>query len=310
MADRPKSGAFGVPVAERPNVNVNRPAKMDQAYRWLDDGEPNSGESPNSPGARALTTDYNDCISDPMAVQPNSSGTVYLTWEVGDATKLYVQFDTSPEKAPASPDSDGANVEDDTSWTATRTEGTPDSSGISLSKRLTLEFDADSAEYEAGDEVLVGELAAANFNSTADQAIVFNPSLPPLFYLTRIEVDGESVALSAAVGGVYAAASKTTALTDSTETYADLDGTSGHTKELNGLDTGATYTPATLPQVFLSLTTAQGSAATARVRVYAAPVVMRLETHLDLPDVSRVRLRAKKDAGSSSKLRATFLGGR
>ena len=116
-------------------------------------------------------------------------------------------------------------------------------------------------------DILLGTLIGANMNSTADQAI-------PLVYLPsgvswqarRITVRNASVSLTTAAGGIYTAASKGgTALVAAAQAYAAL------TAPAKCLDlTFATNitNPATLTQLYLSLTTAQGVAATADVYVY------------------------------------------
>lgn len=114
---------------------------------------------------------------------------------------------------------------------------------------------------------LLGRLLSANFNSTSDQAIaLFNP-LNQRFRVTKITVENTSVdGMSTAVGGIYNATSKGgTALVAASQAYTGL--TNANTAlDLtlavpNAIQTGTT-------NLYLSLTTAQGAAATADIYVF------------------------------------------
>lgn len=111
---------------------------------------------------------------------------------------------------------------------------------------------------------LIGVKLSANLNSTADQAIVTRAAS---YIIRRIIVANASGSLSLAAGGVYDAASKAgNALVAATQLYAAL---TGATKSLDltlaAPALGALQSAATL---YLSLTTAQGTAMTADVYIY------------------------------------------
>lgn len=127
-----------------------------------------------------------------------------------------------------------------------------------------------------------GWLYGANMNSTADQAIPI--SVPSATYvLDSIWVSNPSISLTTAVGGFYTAASKggvtvvanTQAYSTLTTNAANTTGnafavtlaTAGQTTAFQG-PTGTSA----IKTLYLSLTTAQGAAATADVRVYCVPL--------------------------------------
>lgn len=119
-------------------------------------------------------------------------------------------------------------------------------------------------------------LSAANFNSTADQAIAI--TLPTGFTRYRIGsvfVSNPSTSLTTAAGGFYTAASKGgIAFVIAGTTYSTLTnntaGTNGSMALLTVVNQNtAFYNSATL---YLSLTTAQGSAATADVTLQIIPL--------------------------------------
>lgn len=127
-----------------------------------------------------------------------------------------------------------------------------------------------------------GSLLAANFNSSADQAIYI--SVPSATYaIDSIAISNPSVSLDTAVGGFYTAASKGgVAVVANTQAYSTLTtndanttgnymtatlATAGSTTMFNG------YAQANqISVLYLSLTTPQGAAATADVRVYCRPL--------------------------------------
>lgn len=111
--------------------------------------------------------------------------------------------------------------------------------------------------------VLLGQLLGANFNSAADQAIVMTGNL---YIVRRIIVTSASLSLTTAAGGIYTGAAKTgTVLVAAAQAYAALTA-AGKFLDLTlaaivGTDRFAAA------QLLLSLTTAQGAAATADVFV-------------------------------------------
>jgi hypothetical protein len=112
---------------------------------------------------------------------------------------------------------------------------------------------------------VLGSLRAANFNSTADQAIAIVGSVTA-YQITSVVVTNCSTSLTLAAGGVYPATSKGgTAIVAATQVYTALTGTT----VLLGLTVAATplVTRYTAANVYLSLTTAQGGAATCDVYV-------------------------------------------
>lgn len=109
----------------------------------------------------------------------------------------------------------------------------------------------------------IGRLLAANFNSTADQAI---PLLPGSYVVTGVLAVKGSVSMTTAAGGVYSATAKGgTAIVAAGQTYTGLTGAATDVVSLPV--TGATVSS----NVYLSLTTPQGATATADVFVYGYP---------------------------------------
>lgn len=123
--------------------------------------------------------------------------------------------------------------------------------------------------------VQCGQLLGANFNSTSDQAIPI--SVPSVNYmLDSITIDNASVSLDTAAGGFYTAASKGgAAVVANTQAYSTLTAAAA-----NAAGSAMTATLATagstalfnLPTLYFSLTTGQGAAATANIRVYCRPL--------------------------------------
>lgn len=123
---------------------------------------------------------------------------------------------------------------------------------------------------------LAFKLSAANFNSTADQAITL--ALPTGFTRYRIQsiiVSNPSISLTTAVGGIYTAAAKggiaivaaSTAWSPLTNSTAGTSGSVFQPTVVNGAT--AFYNSTTL---YLSLTTPQGAAATADVTIIIQPL--------------------------------------
>lgn len=115
-----------------------------------------------------------------------------------------------------------------------------------------------------GAETLLGSLVGANMNVTTDQAIPISRIGSQKYLITRIVVTNASISLDTAAGGVYTAVSKGgTAVVANTQAYSDL------TAATVALDlTLAVNNTYTLDNLYLSLTTAQGAAATADVYVF------------------------------------------
>lgn len=109
-------------------------------------------------------------------------------------------------------------------------------------------------------------LASANLNSTADQTFVQNPNLSFSQYVPLLIVaSGASIPITTAEGGIYTGASKGgTIITPATQSYAGL-ATATTTINPQLAVSGQQTLPATPPM--LSLTTPQGSAATANFTI-------------------------------------------
>lgn len=117
--------------------------------------------------------------------------------------------------------------------------------------------------------ILLGKLIGANMNSTADQQITMLDN-PSKFILRRIVVTNASISLTTAAGGVYTAASKGgTAVVAAAQAYSSLT-TSALFLDLtlSTTSSASTTVKSSIPNLYLSLTTGQGAAATADVYVY------------------------------------------
>jgi len=109
---------------------------------------------------------------------------------------------------------------------------------------------------------LIARLIGANMNTTGDQAFTMSQfsQLNP-WRTVKLTATNVSVSLTTAVGGVYPAASKGgTALVAATQVYSAL---SASTIALDLTLAVGTTVYAKGAQIYLSLTTAQGAAATA-----------------------------------------------
>jgi len=117
--------------------------------------------------------------------------------------------------------------------------------------------------------ILLGKLIGANMDSTDDQRIVMF-SNPSKFILRRIVVTNASISLTTAAGGVYTATSKGgTAVVASSQAYSSLSASTLFLDlTLNTSGSASTTVKSSIPNLYLSLTTAQGAAATADVYVY------------------------------------------
>lgn len=121
--------------------------------------------------------------------------------------------------------------------------------------------------------ILLGELIGANFNSTADQAITIF-SAPAKYIVRRIVVTNASTSLTTAAGGVYKAASKSGAIVAATQVYSTLTGSTLFLDLTLSATGNESTTVKTAKNLYLSLTTAQGAAATADVYVYGDIVTL------------------------------------
>jgi hypothetical protein len=117
--------------------------------------------------------------------------------------------------------------------------------------------------YNHGTPLLLGRLLSADMNSTADQAIYVVSSN---YVLYGILATNASTSLTTAAGGVYTAVSKGgTAVVAAGQTYTAL---TGSTKALWLTIAAAGQDRLTAAPLYLSLTTGQGSAATADLYVF------------------------------------------
>lgn len=108
-------------------------------------------------------------------------------------------------------------------------------------------------------------LRSANFNSTADQALTL-PSKVTAYQLSSIVVTNCSANLTTAAGGFYTAASKGgSAVVAAIQLYSGL---TGATIILNPTIAAAGLLKLTASPLYLSLTTAQGGAATCDVYLF------------------------------------------
>jgi Tfp pilus assembly protein PilV len=118
---------------------------------------------------------------------------------------------------------------------------------------------------------LIGRLIGANMNATTDQAIPLFVPATAAYKVAKITVTNASANLTTAVGGFYTATSKGgVALVANTQVYTALS-TAGKSLDVT-LAAAAAITNAAATPLYLSLTTAQGTAATADVYVFGDPV--------------------------------------
>jgi len=109
----------------------------------------------------------------------------------------------------------------------------------------------------------------ANFNSAADQVLDKTWAFGD-YYIEEIRVANASISLTTAAGGIYDTAAKGgNAIVAAGQAYAALDaGTKGLVLTL----TAFALDRKTLANLYLSLTTPQGAAATADVLVFGVPL--------------------------------------
>jgi hypothetical protein len=125
--------------------------------------------------------------------------------------------------------------------------------------------EADVASYGPGNAAqrILGQLRGANFNVTTDQSIPINAAA---FQITSIVVTNCSVSMTLAAGGFYPAAGKGgTPIVAATQIYSGL--TASNLLINPTIAATPLITRFTISTVFLSLTTAQGAAATCDVYV-------------------------------------------
>lgn len=116
---------------------------------------------------------------------------------------------------------------------------------------------------------MIGRLYGANMNSTADQAI----TLPAgSWIITQCYAAKSSVSLTTAAGGIYTGAGKTgTAAVAAGQVYTALTGVATDVAVLTVAATPTVTLASASTGLYLSLTTAQGVAATADIFVYGRP---------------------------------------
>lgn len=147
-----------------------------------------------------------------------------------------------------------------------------DTNPVALGSTLTVADDTTVAGdlsvtgqvFGTGVEQLIGTKLSANFNVTTDQAIPITRIGSQKYLITKIVVTNASISLTTAAGGFYQTTSKGgTAIVANSQTYSALSAT---TTALNvTLAINRTYT---LDNIYFSLTTAQGAAATADIYVF------------------------------------------
>lgn len=113
---------------------------------------------------------------------------------------------------------------------------------------------------------LLGSLKGANLNSTSDQAIAIPDAALGSYYIDAIRVTGSTCVGTTAAGGIYTTTSKGgTAVVANTQVYTALAGNAVDTQVLTLAVTNKAWTVSTL---YLSLTTAKGSACVANLYIY------------------------------------------
>jgi hypothetical protein len=149
--------------------------------------------------------------------------------------------------------------------------------------RAQTQFQFPNAPWQAyaPARIQCGQLLGANFNTTSDNAIQI--SVPSATYvIDSIVVSNPSVSLTTAAGGVYSAASKGgVAIVANSQVFSALTtnaaNTTGNALALTLSTAGNTTAfqgfgqASKISTLYLSLTTAQGAAASADVRVYCRP---------------------------------------
>lgn len=114
---------------------------------------------------------------------------------------------------------------------------------------------------------LLGKLSA-NMNTTADQAIALSLGTATKYIIEKILVTNASASLTLANGGIYTGAAKGGTAIVAAQIFSAL---TASTKTLVLTLVGLLDVLSTNP-IFLSLTVAQGSAATADIYVFGRPL--------------------------------------
>jgi hypothetical protein len=123
---------------------------------------------------------------------------------------------------------------------------------------------------------VIAVLKSANMNSTADQALTLYMPTGVAFRPTKITIKNASISLTTAAGGFYTGAAKSgTALVSSGQAYSSLTTSA---LALDATLAAATTVLAAGTPLYLSLTTAQGAAATADVYVQLPRLIARTTT--------------------------------
>lgn len=122
-----------------------------------------------------------------------------------------------------------------------------------------------------GQTGIIGYLKSANMNITTDNVIPLTLAGASKFAVTSVLLTNPSISLSSAAGGIYTVGTKGGAsIVASTQTYTAL--TTASSLLSPTLTSTATNSIYSVPNLFLSLTTPQGAAATADVYVFGIPL--------------------------------------
>jgi hypothetical protein len=116
---------------------------------------------------------------------------------------------------------------------------------------------------------LLGRLIGANMNVTTDQPFVWLAAPNTVYRVTKITCTNASTSLTSAEGGVYTAASKGgTAIVAATQAFSGLTGSTLALDLTLASTPSNTFFASSTAAPILSLTDAQGAAATADCYVY------------------------------------------
>lgn len=116
----------------------------------------------------------------------------------------------------------------------------------------------------AAEENLLGSLLGADFNSTADQSITIAAGT---WRITKVTVTNASISMTTAAGGIYTTTLKGgTAIVPAAQVYTAL------TSATVILNCTIAASPNAATPIYLSLTTGQGVAATADVRIFGVRI--------------------------------------
>lgn len=144
-----------------------------------------------------------------------------------------------------------------------------------LNAGTTSQFPTSPWNAFAPGRVQCGWLKGANFNVTTDQAIPI--AVPSVGWMVdEILISDPSVSMTTAAGGFYSAASKGgVAVVANSQAYSALTTNAANTTGnamFATLATAGTTTAFNTSALYFSLTTPQGAAATANIRVYCVPM--------------------------------------